>query len=448
MSRWQPPARSEEALAALAAAEADRAARPERYRLDPDDIVAASCRRDDDEVRFAEGWREGLEQYLASAREDGRLHALGTAMVARTAIGRLRAGAAMSRWSEAHTEAAKAKLVPPIVVTGGWRTGTTFLFRLLATDPRLRAPLPGELADPCRLGGLRGREREARIDAGAAAHDLLHLLNPQLQAIHDSGPRLPEECVLGMGTDLRNWGFTSTVRLDGYTRWLAGQDLAGSYQRYRQVLQALDLGDGRRWVLKAPAHLAELRHLVATFPGAVVVQLHRDIVETIASGASLFAVFRSTYSDEVDPAEVGAFQADQTELWFRRALEVRADVAVDVVAGPGPGAGAGAGTSAGGGGGGGEGEGGAARTSATFVDLAYRELVTNPVAALTAVYAAAGLDPPGDPAAFVAAYHEAHPRHAHGPHRYAAADFGLDERELRERFAFLDDLDGLDEPDH
>jgi hypothetical protein len=415
---WRAPARSEAALAALAAAETDRAARPERYRLDPDDVTAAACRRDDDRVRFAEGWDEGLEQYLASAREDGRLHALGTAMVARTAIGRLRAGAAMSRWREAHPESADVELVPPIVITGGWRTGTTFLFRLLATDPRLRAPLPGELADPCGMAGLRGPERDAAIDAGAAAHDLLHMLNPQLQAIHDSGPRLPEECVLAMGSDLRNWGFTSTVRLDGYARWLADQGLAGSYDRYREVLQALDVGDGRRWVLKAPAHTAELRHLVATFPGAVVVQLHRDIVETIASGTSLFAVFRSTYSDEVDPGEVGAFQADQTELWFRRALQVRS----------------------GGGADGGDADGGAAASaaSATFVDLSYRDLVRDPVAAITAVYAAADLDPPGDPTAFVAAYHDAHPRHAHGAHRYDAADFGLDEGELRERFAFLD----------
>jgi hypothetical protein len=314
-------------------------------------------------------------------------------------------------------------MAPPIVITGGWRTGTTFLFRLLATDPRLRAPLPGELAEPCRLAGLTGQERDAAIDAGATAHDLLHLLNPQMQAIHASGARLPEECVLAMGTDLRNWGFTSTVRLDGYARWLADQDLAGSYDRYRQVLQALDLGDRRRWVLKAPAHTAELRHLVTTFPGAVVVQLHRDIVETIASGASLFAVFRSTYSDDVDPVQVGAFQADQTELWLRRAVELRAGA---------------------GGGGGGGGEDAAAVAAATFVDLSYRHLVRDPVEAITAVYEAADLDLPGNPSAFVAAYHDAHPRHPHGAHRYTAADFGLDEQELRERFAFLDGVTDLD----
>ena len=393
------------ARAALAAAEADRRARPDRYRLDPDHLAAAAVRRPGDEERFAAGWREGLEQYLASAREDGRLNALGVGMVARTALSRLRAGVAMSELREAEPVRSAVELQPPIFITGGWRTGTTFLFRLLATDPRLRGPLPAELTSPSRVAVMTDDEREAFIEASVGPGEVLYQLNPELRAIHDSGGRMPEECGLAMGTDLRNWGFSSTTRLDSYSGWLAGQDLAPSYVGYRHVLQALDRGDGRRWVLKAPPHTAELPALVSAFPGAVVVQLHRDVVETVASGASLFAVFRTTYSGEVDAADVGRFQADQTELWFRRAAAFRADPA---------------------------------SVAATFVDLDYTELVRDPVGAITSVYAAADLEPPDDLDAFVAAYHQAHPRHAHGPHRYTAADFGLDEAELRERFAFLD----------
>jgi hypothetical protein len=402
---WQPAPRTEHALAAHAAAEADRAARPERYELDADRIAAAAAKDADDAERFAPGWREGLAQHLGSAKEDGRLNALGRGMVGSAAIGKLRAGAAMARFRGEEPSVACTPILPPIVITGGWRTGTTFLYRLLATDPRLRAPLPSELSDPVRVARMDDEQRERFIDAAAAAHDVLHVLNPELRSIHDSGARLPEECVLAMGTDLRNWGFTSTTRLDTYADWLAGQDLGGTYERYRWVLEALDLGEGRRWVLKAPAHTAELPHVVDAFPGAVVVHLHRDIVETIASGASLFATFRSTYSDEVDAADVGRFQADQTETWLRRALAYRTD--------PQP-------------------------RDATFVDLAYTDLVRDPVAAVTAVYDAAGIEALPDLGAFVAAFDASQPRHAHGTHRYSAAAFGLDDDELRERFAFLD----------
>src|SRR3546814_10234273 len=101
-----------------------------------------------------------------------------------------------------------------------------------------------------------------------------------------------------MGTYLHHWGFPSTTRLDASARWLADEDLSGTYERYRHAIEALDRADGRRWVLKAPAHTAELDHLVGAFPGAVVVHLHRDIVDTVASGARLFDTFRSMYSDE------------------------------------------------------------------------------------------------------------------------------------------------------
>ena len=207
-----------------------------------------------------------------------------------------------------------------------------------------------------------------------------------------------------MGADLRNWAFSATTRLDSYSKWLAGQDLRPSYRAYRRVLEVLDDGDGRRWVLKAPPHLAELSSLAAAFPGAVVVVLHRDLVETVASGASLFAVFRSTYSDDVDPTDVGRFQADQTERWLQRAAAFRVSPAAEDV---------------------------------TVVDLSYTDLVADPAAALARVYAAADLDVPADPKGLVDRFNATNPRHAHGTHRYAAEDFGLDPNELRERFAGL-----------
>ncbi|MBX3314001.1 MAG: sulfotransferase [Actinobacteria bacterium] len=401
---WRPAPRTDAALAALAAAEEDLRTRPERYRLDVDHIAGVAARSDGDEDRFDSGWRSGSEHYLGSAVQDGRLNAMGTLHAARTAIGRLRAGAAMSRFREEHPTEARTPIAPPIFITGGWRTGTTFLFRLLATDPRLRAPLPAELAAPWRVALMHDDERERFIDASVVSQGTLHALNPELRAIHDSGGRLPEECGIAMGTDLRNWAFTSTTRLDSYADWLAGEDLRPTYRNYRSAIEALDLADGRRWVLKAPPHLAELDALATAFPGAVVVVLHRDIVETIASGASLFAVFRSTFSDDVDAADVGRFQADQTERWLRRARSFRS---------------------------------GPSASAVTVVDLDYRELVADPGAAISTVYRAADIEPPDDLAEFVAAYDEANPRHAHGTHRYTAADFGLDEAELRERFADL-----------
>lgn len=395
-SGWLPPERSPQAQALYAAAEAERAAKPERFRLGAeaaDGAVERALRgRDSACLGDAAEWRPGLERYLASAAEDGRLNALGARMVRGTASAKLAARAKLAEIAKADASIEQRPLAPPIVIVGGWRTGTTFLFRLLATDPRLRAPLPAELTAPWRLAGLSSAEREAAIDAGAAAHDLLHVLNSRLAAVHDSGARLPEECVLAMGTDFRNWGFSSTVRLDGYSRWLADEDLGPSYRAYRRILQLLDDG-AQRWLLKAPAHTAELANLAATFPGVCVVHLHRDIVETIASGASLFATFRATYSDDVDPVDVGRFLTDQTGLWLGRAASFPMSV-----------------------------------------DVEYADLIRDTPAVLKRIYRAAGLDEPADVDAMVKRHHDVTPRHAKGTHRYQPSDFGLIPEALRERF--------------
>lgn len=339
-----------------------RAARPGAYALDPGPVITTALRQDDPAgLGDPAYWREGLHRYLASARDDGRLNAVGARMVRGSAIAALRARLAMNRLPRTGHPLDR----PPIVITGGWRTGTTFLYRLLATHPRLRAPLPAELAMPWKIAGASPQRREELIQAGSAANDLLNLLNPTLATVHDHGPRLPEECVVAMNSGFRNWGFSSTVRLDGYSRWLAGQDLTGTYLNHRHVLSTLDAGDGRRWVLKAPAHIAELPGLATAFPGATVVFLHRDIVRTVASGASLFCVFRSTYSDHVDPADVGRFQSDQTELWLRRAHAFRR----------GPQAGA-----------------------VTILDIAYDDLVNDTRGVLEKIYTAAGIDPATPPA--------------------------------------------------
>jgi hypothetical protein len=407
---WTPPAREARARALYAAAEADRAARPERFTLDPEALLARALGDDDPRALGDDDWRVGFARYLASAAEDGRLNALGARMVADSAVGRLRARLAMKRHLAAHPEVRTRAIRAPIAITGGWRTGTTFLFRMLAADPDLRALLPAELSAPWRFAALDPSSREAALDAAAGAHALLHRLNPELAVVHDSGPRLPEECVLAMGTDFRNWGFASTTRLDGYAAWLAGESFAGAYRRYREMLQTLD--DGRRFVLKAPAHVGELASLLAAFPDAYVVHLHRDVVETIASGASLFAVFRSTYSDDVDPLDVGRYQREQTALWLDRALAFREREA-------------------------------AQSSTARFVDLDYRALVADPIAAVRRVYEAAGLELTPDLVAAFERHIVANRQHARGAHRYTPEQFGLDRGALRERFARYEQRFGL-----
>lgn len=409
MVTWTPPQRGEVAESIYAAAEADRATNPERYRLGVEATDAIVERATGDHGVEGLGdpaqWRPGLEQYLGSAGEDGRLNTVGIRNARDSVIGKLRARSIFHKTLRENPSVGERNVLPPIVIIGGWRTGTTFLYRLMARDPRLRAPRPVELYAPWRVARLSPAEREKLIEDQAAEPNPLHLLNPGMGAVHDSGPALPEECVLGMGTTMRNWAFSSTTRLDTYARWLATQDFAGEYAAHRTMLQVLDDGSRRRWLLKAPAHTPELADLAQTYPGVCIVHLHRDIVETVASGASLFATYRSTYSDEVDGHDVGRFQIEQSELWFRRALGFRDSPAAG---------------------------------SATVLDIDYRDLVSRPEETVGRVYAAADLEAP-DVASMLAAHNAEQPRHGKGKHRYTPEEFGIDPDALRERMAFYTD---------
>lgn len=395
---WTRPPRSSEAEAVHLAAEADRSVNPARYVLGEQTILAAVYAKAPLPAGDNGDWKEGFSVYLKSAREEGRLNALGMKNVAAAATGKLLARAKIAELLARAPEIRKRKIDRPIFIIGGWRTGTTLLQRLMDAVPALRGALPSELTVPWRFRGLEPEVRAALIDAGESAHQRLHLLNPQMQQIHPSGGRLAEECVLAMGTDFRNWGFTSTLRSPSYARWLLSQDFRPSYRAYGDILCMLQDDSARRWVLKAPAHTAALPALWAAFPDAIVLHLHRDVVQTVTSGASLFAVFRSTYSDQVDPAEIGQYQLDMTAEWFARAMAARD-----------------------------------ANPSARVIDIAFPELTADPIALVRKLCAACDVAWTGETETALKV-RLADLTRQHGSHAYTPADFGLAPDEIRERF--------------
>ncbi len=88
---WQAAPRSAEARAAHAAAEAERRSAPQRYSIDPETVLERGLRGAAPAALGDDDWRAGFATYLSAARADGRLNALGLAMVAQNAVGRLRA---------------------------------------------------------------------------------------------------------------------------------------------------------------------------------------------------------------------------------------------------------------------------------------------------------------------------------------------------------------------
>lgn len=343
-----------------------------------------------------------LEVLVDSINNEARLNALG---LASTGLGMpvdmLRARLELVAAQKAQPSIFTAAIVRPIFIVGGSRTGTTLLQRLLANDPRLRTPLLWEMSSPrtCALGSDEAREQlRNRVDTG---QKMLHILNPAMQSVHWSEADGPEECVLMMGTDLRNHALMSCMNVPAYNALLAQEDFTESYQRHRLQLQLLNhCNPPQRWLLKAPYHLPALEALARAYPDACIIHTHRDVVDAVTSTCSLYSVFRSTFSDLVDPFTVGRQQLSLLGDWFNGTVVARQRLA---------------------------------GSNVRFLDVHYAELMADPLQMAERILTFAGLEPEVAGRTAMTDWLAHNRQGKHGGHRYEPGQFGLDAGEIRER---------------
>ena len=93
-------------------------------------------------------WRDGLERLVPALRDEARLNELGEQIAIGGLVELLSNRLKITDWRRQHPEVATGDVVPPIVIVGQARTGTTILYDLLAQDPATRAPLTWEIDRP------------------------------------------------------------------------------------------------------------------------------------------------------------------------------------------------------------------------------------------------------------------------------------------------------------
>ena len=338
--------------------------RPNRYLLDPEAIVARALGDDDRErTRRPTTGAPDSSGISSRPRRTVRLNALGARMVARHAPS---AGCArVARWATPGGESvdrARAPVAPPIVIIGGWRTGTTFLFRLLADGPAAARAAPGRalravaLRGPRRRrarSGARRRRRRARDAARAQPARWPSCTTPARACPRSACSRWAPTSATGASA--RRRGSTPTAA------WLAGEDPAGlrATAASCELLQTLDerrRSSSRRRRTPPSCRTSPRPSRARASCSCTATSSRRSRPARASSRRSA----RRTATPST-PRDVGRFQTEQTELWLDRALAFReGDVAH--------------------------------RKAARFVDLDYRALVADPLAAVRRIYDAAELD--------------------------------------------------------
>jgi hypothetical protein len=350
-----------------------------------------------------DGFLEPFEMVLRALEEEAELTVVGRWSTRRFLLRLLEVRFHLASYVRADPGVREEVVEAPIVVTGAPRTGTTALFGALAAEPGLRAPEGWELLRPVPPLEPDRFPDPARVALADEEFRRLNALSSGLDAIHVYAGRMPKECLSAMSFAFLSEEFTARYHVPSYVAHLERADMTPAYEMHRLVLQVLQRRFGPvRWLLKSPVHLHSLDELFAVYPDARLVVTHRDPLKVLPSVSSLVATLRWAHSDQVDLGEIGRYHAEL----YSRALDGLAAAQVSRSLDP-------------------------TRTHHAH----HADIVADTAGAARGVHVGLGLGlAPEDEAAVVAAV-AASPPGAHGEHRYAFADLGLDQATERQRFA-------------
>lgn len=357
-----------------------------------------------------ESFREPLVNLLEAIEREARLTPAGRAGQRTRIVGLLSARLQRQAWFTRHPGIEAERVDVRIVVVGFPRTGTTLLHRILAQDPRSSwiawwecrhpAPLPGWQVERARS---EPDPRIARAEAEVAA---MIAGNPALAAVHPLDALAPDEDVMLLEHAFQSSPPAGLMNVPSYLRWHLAQDGRAAYDDHARFLRFLQWQKRARgepvgpFVLKAPHHMVHLDQLLVRYPGATIVQTHRDPLETLPSLASMALELRRLTSDTVHPSECADYALTTARCRLQRTESVRQ-----------------------------------ATGGQRFVDVWFGDIVTDALAVVERIYVQIGLDLPKDVRDRMARYVAGHGRDKRPAHGYTLAQFGLDAEAIRREFS-------------
>ncbi len=345
---------------------------------------------------------------LLSSLAGAPLNPLGAQLMRASVVWSLGSRLRAQYWFAQHPEILDERIEAPLVVVGMMRSGTTLLQRVLASDPRHYSALGWELRAPAPRPGAWPADPDPRIAGAEANAEQTRRFAPDLFAIHPTHPHEAEEEIVFLADAFLSHVPEASCDVGPYRTWLDEQDFTPAYEHLHRMLQLLQWqkrqrGEQRgRWVLKTPAHLGYLDNLLAIFPDAHVIHMHRNPLETIPSGASLNTTLWRMHGDEVDPARVGSQWIARMAFTNGRAMQTRNRLG---------------------------------DSSNRFTDVWFRDAVSNPLSQVERIYDDVGIELSDEARTAMARWLAQDAQTTRAPHRYAPEDFGLSAGQIREQFA-------------
>ena len=346
--------------------------------------------------------REGLRQLITAIDADSKLTFFGKVSLRWDMI-RLLRNAQQVEDAQRNPSIAAAPVQAPIFILGLPRSGTSFLHSLLAEDRENHVPrnwqtiYPGERPadfEPSTDKRVRAVDQQLKMFAGLA---------PGFAGMHPITADSPQECSEITAHVFQSLRFDTTFRVPSYLQWIEAHGHHEAFEFHKRFLQYLQAGKPARWVLKCPDHTFSLEAIMAVYPDARFVVVHRDPIAVLGSVAHLTEVLRRPFLSNIDPAEIGAQVGSR---WIEGAnLLLEFDRRPDVAPG-------------------------------RKIHVHYQELTRAPLAVIERIYSQFGLALRPQAAAAIAEKIRARPRGGYGKHApYSLESFKLSPQKLQTQFA-------------
>lgn len=232
-----------------------------------------------------------LHALTASLNGDNRLSYRGEAAVQHALIARTRSRLEGIKRIAQFPEIAAETIRAPIFLTGLPRSGASYLQCLFARDGRFRQMRCGEAPG---YGAAPAKREDGEPHRGCAEH-------------------LWGECHAPMEQSYAAAGFFSPYDTPSYFDFLMRRmDIDPAYRVHRRQLQLLQWqAEPKRWVLNYPGHLIGMDAIIAVYPDARFVMLHRDPLQVaIAMARTTLALRATRYDPPTDPQRAGMQMMD------------------------------------------------------------------------------------------------------------------------------------------
>lgn len=343
-------------------------------------------------------WDEPLDRLIHSLNHEAELHPIGLFISRKRIINLLGVRLRAEEWFKKFPEILEQEVLPPMVIVGLQRTGTTKLHRLLTADPDNRVLRSWEAINPVPFT-LNMNGKDKRIKIAKTSEKALRWMTPGFFAIHPVEHSAPEEDILLLDVTFLSTTPEATTNVPSYSDWLEKTDQSHAYEYGSRLLRLMQwLQPGKRWVLKSPHHLEFLPLIEKYYGDPHFIWTHRDPAECIPSFLSMVCHSRVIFTDDVQVQRVTRHWVRKTAYMLDKGLAYREQV----------------------------------KERENFTDILYSGLVVDPMDQLSKIYERYGGITETLRGRFERADSE-NPQGKYGIHEYSLSDFGLTKQDLEQK---------------